>query len=241
MSEYNVDFYEKMSGGAEASAKIMLPSFFQLISPKVIIDLGCGVGCWLRVAKKLGCTAVLGFDGAYVNKNQLQIDESEFFSVDLLQDTPDVHKADLALCMEVAEHLPASRADAIVKFLCASADVVLFGAAIPGQGGAHHINEQWQSYWVEKFSNKGFSHSIKIRDEFWNDQNVAVWYKQNSLVFINSSRADLLEKFEVQTSQGIIDVVHPDLYSLKMRRYGVLEKILTLMQRYLNYLRSVIR
>lgn len=241
MSEYNVDFYKKMASGAEASANVILPFLFKLINPYKVVDLGCGVGCWLSVAKSLGAEVVLGFDGAYVNKEQLQISASEFVSVDLLHAVPNVTKADLALCMEVAEHLPESRADAIVNFLCASSDVVLFGAAIPGQGGAHHVNEKWQSYWVEKFESNGFKHSVKIRNEFWNDERVAIWYRQNSLVFVTNSRPDLAGIFDLESSKGIVDVVHPELYSLKMRRYRLQEQFLTTMQRYLNALRSIIR
>jgi 23S rRNA U2552 (ribose-2'-O)-methylase RlmE/FtsJ len=240
MSEYNSDFYKKMADGAELSASIILSDLFKLITPEKVIDLGCGLGCWLGVAKKLGATSVTGFDGDYVNRRQLYIEPSEFTSIDLLNCMPNSIKADLALCMEVAEHLPSSRADDIVEFLCASSDVVLFGAAIPGQGGAHHINEKWQSYWVEKFAKNNFVHSVIIRDKFWNNKHVAVWYRQNSLIFINKSRSDLIEKFNSQLIQNIVDVVHPDLYAMKMKRYNIQEKILTILQRHLNTARSVI-
>jgi SAM-dependent methyltransferase len=240
MSEYNSDFYKKMADGAELSAHIILSDLFKLINPDKVIDLGCGLGCWLGVAKKLGATSVTGFDGDYVNRKQLYIEPSEFISINLLNSLPNSMKADLSLCMEVAEHLPSSRADDIVDFLCASSDVVLFGAAIPGQGGAHHINEQWQSYWVEKFKKNNFEHSVIIRDKLWNDKRVAVWYRQNSLIFINKCRTDLVAQFNNQIVETIVDVVHPDLYDMKMKRYNAQEKILTVLQRYLNTARSFI-
>ena len=62
---------------------------------------------------------------------------------------------DLVNCLEVAEHLDASRADSFVDDLCALGDVVVFSAAIPGQGGTHHVNEQFQSYWQERFRRNG--------------------------------------------------------------------------------------
>ena len=240
MTEYNIDFYKKMSNGAEASANIILPVIFDLIRPASVLDLGCGVGCWLKVAKSLGAIKVIGFDGEYVNSKQLQILPTEFVSVDLSIGMPKIISVDLAICMEVAEHLSTEVADSIVDFLCKSSDIVLFGAAIPGQGGAHHVNEQWQSYWAQKFGNKGYLHSTKLRDYFWNDERVAIWYKQNSLIFINELRTDLVEKFNASKSYSCINIVHPDLFAMKMRRYSFLEKVLTLMQRYLNFLRSLI-
>lgn len=48
---------------------------------------------------------------------------------------------DLVLCLEVAEHLPASAADTLVRSLTGLGNVIAFSAAIPFQGGANHVNE----------------------------------------------------------------------------------------------------
>jgi hypothetical protein len=84
----------------------------------------------------------------------LQIPKERFIPADLrnLPPAAEFGQFDLAICLEIAEHLPESCADALIKFLSELAPAVLFGAAIPGQGGVNHINEQWQSYWVAKFS-----------------------------------------------------------------------------------------
>lgn len=63
---------------------------------------------------------------------------------------------DLALCIEVAEHLPPDRADYLVDLLTSSADTVFFSAAHPGQGGTLHLNEQPREWWLEKFRARGF-------------------------------------------------------------------------------------
>src|SRR5205814_2387550 len=63
---------------------------------------------------------------------------------------------ELALCWEVAEHLPPTAGDRLVGSI---RDVhptrLVFTAAIPGQGGHGHINEQPPEYWRSRFDAVG--------------------------------------------------------------------------------------
>jgi hypothetical protein len=63
-------------------------------------------------------------------------------------------------------------------------NVVIFGAAIPGQGGTGHINEQWPEYWIDKFSDNGFDVFDIFRKEVRANDEVAPWYAQNCFLFI---------------------------------------------------------
>ena len=94
---------------------------------------------------------------------------------------------DLAICLEVAEHLTPAAGARLVKTLCSVAPVVLFSAAIPAQGGTNHINEQWQSHWADEFAAHGFDCFDPIRPEIWNDRDVFPWYRQNILLFVSRS------------------------------------------------------
>ena len=77
-------------------------------------------------------------------------------------------KFDLAITLEVAEHLSEIRADSFIDDLCALSDLILFSAAIPDQGGRHHINEQWQSYWEPKrFKQRGYHVYDIVRWKIW--------------------------------------------------------------------------
>jgi hypothetical protein len=233
MAIYNHDFYKTMIEGSERSASLVLPEIFKGIKVESMLDFGCGVGCWLKVARDLGVKRVIGLDGSYVSVNQLRIPAAEFHAIDLSCETPPVHRVDLAISLEVAEHLPHERADGVVEYLTSCADNVFFGAAIPAQGGTKHINEQWQSFWAEKFYRRGFSCSTKIRDSLWNVRDIGVWYRQNALLF---TRGDAVCGGQ---SNGLLDVVHPELYSAKMRRYRYHERAMTAMQSIKNAIASV--
>jgi hypothetical protein len=114
--------------------------------------------------------------------------------------------------MEVAEHLKAENAEALVDFLIGLAPDILFSAAIPGQGGRNHINERWQSYWVSLFEKRGFHCHDIVRSAVWSDAGVEPWYAQNAFLFTQNPRPDL-------AGSGMpIDVVHPQTFTRKRKR-----------------------
>ena len=106
----------------------------------------------------------------------------------------------------MAEHLPYSSSEHIVSSLTQLSNIVLFSAAIPEQGGTNHINERWQSEWVELFSQHGYAPYFDIRADFWENQKVADYYRQNIFLFVNV-------KFITPLSiVPLYDVVHPELF-----------------------------
>ena len=241
MGVYNLDYYSAMMNGAERSASKVLPALFDLVKPQSMLDLGCGVGCWLNVANKLGVKRVYGFDGEYVNRTQLRINEGDFHAINLFNQMPEPIKVDLAISLEVAEHLPEARADALVDFLTTCSDMVFFGAAIPLQGGTDHFNEQWQSYWARKFEARGYLISTTLRDKLWMDKDIEVWYRQNTLLFVRPDSKPILKGVLKRSDELVLDVVHPDLYTIKISRYAFVEAILAKMQKLLNSARSIFR
>jgi SAM-dependent methyltransferase len=184
---YTDSFYDEQSSGSLRSARTILRGLFELAPIATVLDVGCGVGAWPRAALDLGATTVVGADGDYVNREQLLIDRADFRPRDLgetLQlDAGDPQRFDLVISVEVAEHLAADRAATFVANLVAHGDLVLFSAAIPNQGGAHHVNEQWPDYWARLFDEAGYDCFDIIRPEIWADDSVDWWYAQNSLVY----------------------------------------------------------
>ena len=144
LQTYSREFYIKQHLSAYRSAKEVVPHVVELLRPKCIIDVGCGVGSWLAVFREHGITDVLGVDSACLDLDLLQIPREQFLTRDLAQPLKLSRQFDLALSLEVAEHLPAECAAIFVASLVSLAPVVLFSAAVPYQGGTHHINEQYR-------------------------------------------------------------------------------------------------
>lgn len=216
-----IDRHETSFESAKVVLKLMKHEFPYIDR---ILDVGCGVGTFLKTAKDMGISFTQGMDGPWIDSELLQIPQSDFLEVDL-NDLPGLkERFDLVICLEVAEHLLENSAEALVKFLTDHAEIVLFSAAVPGQGGNHHINERWQSYWAGIFLKFGFQPVDIIRPKIWENPNISYWYKQNTLVYVSSTR--ILEKLPTNVT---LDIVHPDMYLAHLRNSLTLKKALKLL------------
>ena len=196
------------------SAEIVLPILFNHIKPKSVLDVGCGLGTWLKVCKDLGVEEILGIDGEYVEPSKITIPHDCFLQKDLCELTFSDRKYDLTICLEVAEHLPQKNAQQFVEFLASSSETILFSAAVPYQGGQGHINEQPLSYWLEKFKVLGFTAYDFIRPMIWDNENVDWWYRQNILLY--SKRTDLFQNAKQSFHCKVL--IHPEIYSYRLSR-----------------------
>ncbi len=213
-ADYSSRFYDEIRSGAVASAAAVVPRLFDLVKPARVIDVGAGEGHWLLAFEQLGAD-VIGLDGSYVTSSPLG---DRFLPHDLSTPLPEhlAGRFDLALSLEVAEHLPRARAASFVRDLCQLAPVVVFSAAIPGQGGTGHVNEQWPSYWCDLFEAEGFAVSGALRFEFWNDDRVENWYRQNLLVAVGPGEhaPELIELLRSPLAPPW-PLVHPVLYNAR--------------------------
>jgi len=180
---YNARFYANHRDESVSSAEIIVPILLSHISASSVVDIGCGTGTWLRVFERHGISDYLGLDGEYVPRDALEIPHDRFRTTDLRQLSDVGRVFDIACSLEVAEHLPPACSERFVKLLTSAAPVVLFSAAIPHQGGTGHVNEQWQSYWCERFRTYDFVPFDWIRPRICGDRRVMWWYRQNILVF----------------------------------------------------------
>ncbi len=185
---YDTSFFDRTESDAARSADIILPIAFEWTGrPRSVVDVGCGTGAWLDACRRLGVDRVLGIDGNYVDREQLRIPTDSFVPMDLAAPRPWSERFDLAMSLEVAEHLPATAADRFIRFLTNLSDRVLFSAAIPGQGGVNHLNEQPPGYWREHFHHHGFLLLDAIRPRIWHNLAVARFYSQNLFLYVRSS------------------------------------------------------
>jgi predicted transcriptional regulator YdeE len=212
---YNKEFYKKISQQSLKSAEQIMPVIFEFIQPKSVIDFGCGVGSWLCAFKKNGVEEILGLDGEWVDKSQLLIDKSEFLSCDFIKENKNQKKFDLAISTEVAEHLPKDVSEKFIENLTAAADVIMFSAAIPYQGGTKHINEQWPEYWANLFYQRGYVVADCIRPKIWNNPDVDFWLAQNLLFFVNKNvlekHPELAESAR-KSDKDYLSKIHPRHY-----------------------------
>ena len=200
-----------------SSAKRILNILFQYYRPKNIIDVGCGSGSWLKAAGDMGVESLTGIDGTWLKREMLLSDDIKLITHDLDKLIPQLGNFELAISLEVAEHLPENRAESFIEDLCKLSNVILFSAAIPHQGGDHHINEQWQSYWYGMFRDNNYLCFDIIRHQLWEDELVKSWYKQNCLMYVHK---DFSEPFNKSNqSKYPLDIVHKDIYSLNPDKF----------------------
>jgi len=197
------------------AASIIVPFVINLLNPKSIADIGCGLGTWLKVFQNYNVKDVIGIDGNHLNKNQLVIDKDLVLLKDLELPFTLERKFDLAMSLEVAEHLKESSAKNFVSSITKLSDVILFSAAITKQGGQNHINEQLPTYWSNLFALEGFTFIDVVRHNFWNNPKVDIWYKQNIFLIVKNEK---LEDFNNITRFNQLDIIHPDLYISKLQQ-----------------------
>jgi SAM-dependent methyltransferase len=182
MYEYGEDFYGYLSRFALQSARQAVGKLSAVLPLRSVVDFGCGQGAWLRAWSEAGAS-VTGLDGPYVDRARLLIEQDDFHPADLAQPIDLGQQFDLVQSLEVAEHLPASRARTFVETLVAHGPLVLFSAAVPGQGGENHINEQPLSYWRALFRARGYAAIDYLRPLIVGDVGIEHWYRYNMLLY----------------------------------------------------------
>jgi len=188
-----------MERAGAPSAKTIAPLLVERYRPRSVVDVGCGAGYFLDAFRNCGVTRRLGVDGPFNNGHLVRERGHDFVAVDLQAQKLSVGRFDLALCLEVAEHLPAERASALVEGLIETAAVVAFSAAVPRQLGEGHVHLRPQSFWASLFAEHDFIAHDVVRPVVWSDDNVSWWYAQNLLVYSAGHRAETM----------LLDVIHP--------------------------------
>ena len=75
MKKYDKKFYLNYQEIKEISAYEVLSIMFGVMEIHSIVDIGCGIGIWLKSGMNLGAKTVLGVDGHWLDKEITVIDE----------------------------------------------------------------------------------------------------------------------------------------------------------------------
>lgn len=213
---YDQQFYDGLAQDSIGSARVYLGHLFALWKPGSVVDYGCGRGAWFAAAGEHGVKRLLGIDGVWNSGKEMVSPAIEFRAADLDSEVSVAERFDLALSLEVAEHVRPESSDRFVVSLARLSDAVLFGAAFTGQPGTNHINTRPHSFWAEKFLARGYSLYDPFRARFWSDDRVGPWYRQNTFLYVQPRhplQAVLAEAgHRTVENPHFLDAIHPWLY-----------------------------
>jgi len=232
-NHYSPNFYATIRPGVRSSAEALVPVMGEWciqhtgVLPVSVVDVGCGEGWWAWewvISEAADCAD--GIDGqwpgagdAITQADGLPDPRGERAVLDFVpMDLDNVNEQwsadpryDVAICLEVAEHL--RNPDALLGWLRKLAPVVFFSAAVPGQPGAGHINCRWQADWAENFKDAGWwTHDI--RPSIWGDGRIEWWYRQNLFVAWDPT-VDHRYAPVVPKDEPVMSVVHPEMWQVR--------------------------
>jgi trans-aconitate methyltransferase len=207
---YDANFYLTLQRGSYRSACEIVPLVRKMLPVTSVCDVGCGVGTWLRAFEESGVADILGLDGDYVPKERLWIKQDRFRSVDLSKSFSIPRRFDLVVSLEVAEHLSENRSRQFVEDLTHLGSTILFSAAIPGQGGVTHVNEQWQTYWASKFDEFGYTLCDALRPAIWYNDKIDYWYRQNTFIYCDKDVLTANTVLAAASHTPALSLVHPN-------------------------------
>jgi hypothetical protein len=196
-SGYTNDYRLEISPTSEQSAQEVFKALkeLEIYHGGSVVDIGGGIGSW--------GTEIEDYTLVDYNVPTELLLTKNYIDHDLREPLKLPRKYDLAICVEVVEHLPENFANTLIQSLTESSDTILFSAAIPNQGGLNHYNEQWPTYWAMKFITHGFyPFHTDIRQLLYDNKKVDLWYRNNLMIFTKN----------LYNTKYNLNFVHPEYY-----------------------------
>ena len=187
LSVYDEQFFINNRAEGLKHAEWFVPLLVKVFNPKTMIDVGCGTGHFVEKARLLAIDAY-GIEGA--TRAHMGLGTAPMAWEDLRKPLPQQHpyrwgRGDLAICIEVAEHIEPEYADVFTDNLCLLSDTIVMTAAPPGQGGLQHVNEQPEEYWQMKMAACNYNYNVDRTADLakgilrarYDGLHVATWFK----------------------------------------------------------------
>jgi SAM-dependent methyltransferase len=203
----SIDYEHTRNRHTVEGAAVAFPYVREYLPPlaRSVVDVGCGTGVWLSAARANGFVDIVGIDGVIAPIDQLVIPRQHVLQRDLTAGLDIGRRFDVAICLEVAEHLDEQFAATLIDSLVNLADTVVFSAACPGQNGQHHVNCQWPAYWQSLFNSRGYACDDAVRWAIWDVTIVEPWYRQNMFIATRDPE-------RAGSEQRIPAVLHPVMF-----------------------------
>jgi hypothetical protein len=195
---YDSAFQSMAATASTYAARRIIAAIRAILPVRSVADIGCARGTWLREWQAQAVDDIIGVDSECVDQTRLEIDPRQFVIHDLVAPLDLGRKFDLVQSLEVAEHLPATRAASFVADLASLAPVVLFSAATPGQGGENHVNEQPGAYWQAHFRQLDYLAIDCLRPILANERRIPSWYRYNLLLYVRRDHLEHIAAFARQ-------------------------------------------
>jgi hypothetical protein len=166
---YTKGYFEKIEEEEALQASRLERILYALYKPKSVIDWGCASGLYLEPFMENGCE-VLGIENSPV-AIEMRHPDIRIIRSDMTQAihlTPmtmkpvgidvsaPVTKFDMALCIEVLEHIDEQYSKVAIENVCRSSDRLVVSIAREWQQGPGHLNLKPIEYWIQKFGWQGF-------------------------------------------------------------------------------------
>lgn len=227
---YNENYFksEIFNFDYEAIAKAII----EVYKPKSIIEFGCGKGDLTKSLARHGIE-IIAIDG-YSNPDFSKFPQITFSSLNLndeLEVTTFLSKLnskfDIAISLEVAEHLNPVISSSLINWMTSLTDIVIFSAAVLEQGGDGHINCRPREFWYKEFQNNGFMISDKIREKLRYNKRVGPWYRHNIIDYYRLTEQPTTEELSEIINRLITsDSFASSNYYLTQRKLDYLKQVI---------------
>jgi len=180
----------------------------------------------------MGVTDISGIEGPWLKGEKLRVDPNVVSILDLEHPFNLNRRFDIVISLEVAEHLSGAAAENFIESLVRHGDIVLFSAAIPFQGGHHHVNEQWQPYWADLFAKNSYRCLDFLQRQIWDNADVFYHIRQNMLLFVSNSQSENPRHqtlFKTPPLKTPLSAVHPETH--KSNIY-LMDQLMQIKQKY---------
>jgi len=186
---YSYDFHKSIENEEQPQAAKLAEFIQKTYNPSVFLDFGASSGLYVREIKhRMPTIESVGYEFSEdAVKNALC---SDIILADLTNPLDRVKKDNtVGICLEVLEHISEDDWRPVLQNISDLCDVILFSAAVPGQGGTGHINCRWKIDWIRRFNKLGWVVDLDATRSIIREIQTTIcmgWLVNNIIVFVKS-------------------------------------------------------